>query len=431
MSNAARIRRMKLKNCVEYIDQHNEKTLFMFDNVDVLTKRDLDLLISESEKENIKEKYHDKIITKKQYDDMLQAMRNQQNVNDNKSDINVRIEKYANAIDINQTKINDVDTNIVNFTLDSVIGKKKVDDYYMPECTVAIARRVILNRPILITGPSGCGKTTFVYALAKLMGVKHENIARVNFHIGVTEQHLIGKTLVKNQETYFSYGILPTLMQNGGWIILDEFDYGLSEHIAVLQPVLEGKPLFIPQAGNVTIYPHPNFRIFATANTKGRGDETQSYTGTNYLNASTLDRFSKFEFTYSNESKIIASIINDKILTKQLIQFFQILRANVNNGIINSAVFTTRKLKQIAELVKFGEPLMESITYEIIDAFNDYEKPIIVEIMNDIWDKEHYKNWCLGDEHFESTVENACINSEAINANDNDETIDDDYDYKK
>jgi len=355
---------------------------------------------------------------------MLQARRNQQNVNDNKSDINVRIEKYANAIDINQTKINDVDTNIVNFTLDSVIGKKKVDDYYMPECTVAIARRVILNRPILITGPSGCGKTTFVYALAKLMGVKHENIARVNFHIGVTEQHLIGKTLVKNQETYFSYGILPTLMQNGGWIILDEFDYGLSEHIAVLQPVLEGKPLFIPQAGNVTIYPHPNFRIFATANTKGRGDETQSYTGTNYLNASTLDRFSKFEFTYSNESKIIASIINDKILTKQLIQFFQILRENVNNGIINSAVFTTRKLKQIAELVKFGEPLMESIKYEIIDAFNDYEKPIVIEIMHDVWDKEHYANWRLGDEHFESAVENACMNSEATNAND-------DCDYKE
>jgi len=428
MSNAARIRRMKLKNCVEYIDQHNEKTLFMFDDVDVLTKRDLDWLISESEKENIKEKYHDQIITKKQYDDMLQAMlqarRNQQNVNDNKSDINVRIKKYANAIDINQTKINDVDTNIVNFTLDSVIGKKKVDDYYMPECTVAIARRVILNRPILITGPSGCGKTTFVYALAKLMGVKHENIARVNFHIGVTEQHLIGKTLVKNQETYFSYGILPTLMQNGGWIILDEFDYGLSEHIAVLQPVLEGKPLFIPQAGNVTIYPHPNFRIFATANTKGRGDETQSYTGTNYLNASTLDRFSKFEFTYSNESKIIASIINDKILTKQLIQFFQILRENVNNGIINSAVFTTRKLKQIAELVKFGEPLMESIKYEIIDAFNDYEKPIVIEIMHDVWDKEHYANWRLGDEHFESAVENACMNSEATNAND-------DCDYKE
>ena len=244
-----------------------------------------------------------------------------------------------------------------------------------------------------------CGKTEFVFALAKLMGV--EQVVRVNFHIGVTEQHLIGKTLAKDGETYFSYGIVPTLMQNGGWLILDELDYAQPEHNAVLQPILEGQPLFIPQAGNVTIHPHPNFRIFATANTKGRGDESQAYAGTNYQNASLLDRFSKFEFSYSkDEPKIVNSILEDKTLSRQIMEFFTILRQNVEKGNIANAVFTTRKLQQIAELIKFGESLMESIRYEIVDSFNQYEKPEILEIMKDIWDQAHYADWHLGDAHF-------------------------------
>lgn len=248
-----------------------------------------------------------------------------------------------------------------------------------------------------------CGKTQFVYALAKLMGI--EQVVRVNFHIGVTEQHLIGKTLAKDGETYFSYGIIPTLMQNGGWLILDELDYAQPEHNAVLQPILEGQPLFIPQAGNITIHPHPNFRIFATANTKGRGDETQAYAGTNYQNASLLDRFSKFEFDYTkDEHRIINNILEDKVLTKQIMEFFTILRQNLEKGNIANAVFTTRKLEQIAELIRFGESLMESLRYEVIDSFNQYEKPLVIEIMNDIWDKAHYENWHIGGEHFVKPV---------------------------
>jgi len=57
-----------------------------------------------------------------------------------------------------------------------------------------------------------------------------------------------------------------------------------------LQPLLEGNGIFVKKTGEYVV-PAAGFNIFATANTKGKGDETGSFAHTGIMNEAMLDRF--------------------------------------------------------------------------------------------------------------------------------------------
>ncbi len=282
--------------------------------------------------------------------------------------------------------------------------------YFMPAFTDNVVRRIKMNNPILISGPSGCGKTEFIELIARENNVK---LYEIDFSVGVTESNLIGRMHVNNGETIFSYGNVPKAMKEG-WLLLDEIDFAEPEHLACLQSILTGKPLIVTQNKSEIIYPHENFRIFATANTKGRGDESQSYTGTKILNISFIDRFSIFEMKYTNkEFTIINNIIDDTNLSKKIVDMFKMFRESIDDGHIINAVFSTRRLIQMAKALKEGEPINEVFDYEIIERFESSEKTFIKELICDHFDKEYYYNsknpWTLGKEHIKenkSTEEN-------------------------
>ena len=301
---------------------------------------------------------------------------------------------------ISTSGVDDMDLQYLNKTVNFNIKIPKVHKgYYFPTFSNAILNRVKAGRNTMITGGTGCGKTQFVDSLAQLVGQK---LIRVNFSVGTTEQHLIGKWIVKNGQTEFVYGIVPLAMKYGWWLLFDEIDFAMPEHMAILQPILEGNPLIITQNKNEELVPHENFRVFATGNTKGRGDESQAYVGTGNLNLAFLDRWAIFEMDYTNkEIDIVKNIISDDELSKQIITYFKILRKTADDGAIINAVFSTRRLIQLAEALEFGESLKEALRYEIFSRYDKHEIDILKEISYDIWDKEHYmKGWKVGDDHY-------------------------------
>jgi len=149
------------------------------------------------------------------------------------------------------------------------------------------------REPIYIGGPTGCGKTKGVLVLASALRQPVRRIQlnrdfRVAEFVGqrTLEESASGKTI-----TGWKDGVLTEAMRNGWWLLLDEVDQAHPDILMKLQGVLEGTALILTENFGEVVHPHEYFRIIATANTFGRGDETGLYTGAKIMNEATMDRF--------------------------------------------------------------------------------------------------------------------------------------------
>ena len=215
--------------------------------------------------------------------------------------------------------------------------------------------------PMFITGLSGNGKTFGVeQACAK---AKRECI-RVNLTIETDEDDLIGGFRLVNGETVYQKGPVVEAMERGAVLLLDEIDLA-SNKIMCLQPVLEGKPLFLKKIGEV-VNPAPGFQIIATANTKGKGDEAGRFIGTNVLNEAFLERFPiTFEQPYPSqavEKKIVAKElkllgVEDNEFASLLVSWADTIRKTFFDGGCDE-IIATRRLVHIAKAFSiFGDRL--------------------------------------------------------------------------
>jgi hypothetical protein len=205
---------------------------------------------------------------------------------------------------------------------------------------------------IYITGLSGNGKTTMVEQIcAKL---KRECF-RVNIVGSTDEDDLFGGLRLVNGDTVWQDGAVIQAMRRGAVLLLDEVDLG-SEKLMCLQPVLEGKGVYIKKK-NEWIVPADGFCVVATANTKGKGSEDGRFVGTNIMNEAFLDRF---DFTYeqdyapkTTEKKILTKAmkkygVEDDNFVEHLINWAEMIRKSYKEGAVNE-IISTRRLINICK----------------------------------------------------------------------------------
>jgi MoxR-like ATPase len=139
-------------------------------------------------------------------------------------------------------------------------------------------------------------------------------------------------------------------MKNGGVLLLDEIDLG-SANMMCLQPVLEGKGVFLKKVGQ-WVTPAPGFTVFATANTKGKGSDDGRFVGTGIMNEAMLDRFPvTFEQPYANKStekKILTKAgLDDADFLTHLTEWSDSVRKGFYAGATDE-IISTRRLVDIA-----------------------------------------------------------------------------------
>ena len=160
------------------------------------------------------------------------------------------------------------------------------------QTTKAILAGFAFNHRVLIQGLHGSGKSSHVEQVAARLNWP---LMRVNLDSHVSRLDLIGKDAIVVQDgqqvTAFQEGILPWAMQQPMALLLDEYDAGRPDVLFVIQRLLEADGRLTLSDQNRVIEPHPQFRLFATCNTLGLGDETGLYAGTQVLNQAQLDRW--------------------------------------------------------------------------------------------------------------------------------------------
>tara|TARA_B110001454_G_C12566739_1_gene370114 strand:- start:21 stop:806 length:786 start_codon:yes stop_codon:yes gene_type:complete len=212
---------------------------------------------------------------------------------------------------------------------------------------------------------------------------------RVNVTIETDEDDLLGHYLLKDGETVWQDGPVIQAMKRGAILLLDEVDLA-SNKIMCLQPVLEGKGIFIKKI-NQWIRPVRGFNVFATANTKGKGSDDGRFIGTNILNEAFLERFAiTMEQDYpsiSVEKKILNAVLvslgceNEEFVDK-LTNWADIIRKTFYDGGVDE-IIATRRLVHICNAYAIFGDKMKSIQM-CVNRFDEETKSAFLDLYSKV-----------------------------------------------
>ena len=162
---------------------------------------------------------------------------------------------------------------------------------------------------LYLTGPTGSGKTSLICQVASRLNWP---VQQVTCHGRLELNDLIGQFMLVSGSMSFVHGPLSQAVRDGHLLILNEIDLMDPSELAGLNDIIEGQPLVIPQNGGEVIKPHPKFRLIATGNSAGQGDQSGLYQGIMQQNLAFLDRFRLMEVGYPDaavEKSILKSVL--------------------------------------------------------------------------------------------------------------------------
>ena len=274
-------------------------------------------------------------------------------------------------------------------TTDQVSNVPEKDSLFIPQGQYKNVHDVVKSQqfyPVFITGLSGNGKTFMVeQACAKLK----RDMYRVNITIETDEDDLLGGFRLVNGETVWFDGPVVEAMKSGGILLLDEVDLA-STKIMCLQPVLEGKGIFLKKI-NEWVKPADGFNVVATANTKGKGDDTGNFIGAGVLNEAFLERFPiclEAEYpTEATEIKILDKVFESaghtgsdvKDFARKLVRWAQVIRTTYKEGAIDELISTRRLVHIVNAWGIFGQDKMKAVEM-CIARFDDDTKSAMVDL---------------------------------------------------
>ena len=272
---------------------------------------------------------------------------------------------------VTQNLVPDVDSTFVKFgSFNDVKNILKSKQFY----------------PTFITGLSGNGKTFGVEQACAQLG---RELIRVNITIETDEDDLIGGFRLVNGATVWHNGPVIEALERGAILLLDEVDLA-SNKILCLQPILEGKGVFLKKIGKF-VKPAVGFNVVATANTKGKGSDDGRFIGTNVLNEAFLERFPvTFEQDYpspSVEKRILGGVastlgVTDTDFIARLVDWGDIIRKTFYDGGIDEIISTRRLVHILRAYSIFGDK-MKSIQV-CVNRFDDETKEAFLQLYDKV-----------------------------------------------
>ena len=263
------------------------------------------------------------------------------------------------------------------------------DDTFVPFGPFADVKSVVKSKlfyPAFITGLSGNGKT---FGVEQVCSQLKRELIRVNITIETDEDDLIGGFRLVDGATVWHNGPVIEALERGAVLLLDEIDLA-SNKILCLQPILEGKGLFLKKIGKF-IEPALGFNVIATANTKGKGSDDGRFIGTNVLNEAFLERFPiTFEQEYPSpkiESKILGRVaatlgVTDIDFCKRLVDWGDIIRKTFYDGGIEE-IISTRRLVHILRAYSIFNDKAKAIQM-CVNRFDDETKQSFLELYDKV-----------------------------------------------
>lgn len=175
----------------------------------------------------------------------------------------------------------------------------KLQGGYIPDIDALrqIACSLVDGTPLCLVGPQGAGKSTAVI----------ETLVRANWEIEIMTAHkfaepmdLCGSRFQSADGTWrYEMNELLDAYVNGKALLMEERDNLNSASTTFLNSFLDRSPVRVPFLEGVA-KPHPNCRVFGTANTVGNGEGIDVFTSSEVVSPAANRRWAMAEVDYMN-----------------------------------------------------------------------------------------------------------------------------------
>ncbi len=237
--------------------------------------------------------------------------------------------------------------------------------YYLPYGNeVQLFEQCHQNRlAVMLKGPTGCGKTRFVEYMAWRLG---RPLVTVSCHDDLTASDLIGRFLIRHDDTVWQDGPLAAAVRQGAICYLDEVVEARQDTIVVLHPLTDHRRILpIDKTGEVLEAP-PGFQLVISYN-PGYQRMLKD------LKPSTRQRFVALDFDFppaEREAQIVAAESGiDTAQAAALVALAHKLRAFQDRGL--AEVPSTRLLVATAGLIARGIPPRQACYAGLVSPLSD------------------------------------------------------------
>src|SRR5574339_364723 len=152
--------------------------------------------------------------------------------------------------------------------------------------------------PVMLEGPTGCGKTRFVQHMAHRLG---RPLITVACHEDLTASDLVGRYLLKGQDTVWVDGPLTLGVKHGAIVYLDEVVEARKDTTVIIHPLSDDRRVLPLEKRGLVVEAADDFMLVISYN-PGYQSVLKD------LKQSTKQRFMAIEFDYPSaeiETKIV------------------------------------------------------------------------------------------------------------------------------
>lgn len=227
--------------------------------------------------------------------------------------------------------------------------------------------------PVLLKGPTGCGKTRFVEFMAATLPRRRPtsealpgNLVTVACHEDLTGSDLVGRYLIKGDETVWIDGPLTRAVREGAVCYLDEIVEARKDTIVLIHPLTDHRRILPVDKTGEILEAHPDFLLVLSYN-PGYQSVLKD------LKPSTRQRFVAIDFDYPArdlEAQIVAHESGvDLEQAMRLAKLGEKVRHLKSSGLAEGV--STRLLVYAGQLIRQGVSARRACTVAVSHALTD------------------------------------------------------------
>ena len=232
------------------------------------------------------------------------------------------------------------------------------------------------NLAVLLKGPTGCGKTRFVRHMAAVLD---RPLYTVACHDELSAGDLLGRYLIKGDETQWQDGPLTRAVREGAICYLDEIVEARKDTTVVLHPLCDDRrTLYLDKTGEILKAP-AGFMLVVSFN-PGYQNLFKN------LKQSTRQRFVSLTFDYPRSDAEYEIVVREtgvsRGIARQLVKLGRRLREVEGHDLEETA--STRLLVHAAHMISDGLSPKQASMAALVDSLTDdlIIREGLIEILN-------------------------------------------------